>query len=59
MFQCDPALDAEYMRFSHYDFLRRMVSSMKAVQRLAKYVFEVLSFFDSFERYIPAGFNVP
>jgi hypothetical protein len=59
VFKRDPALEAEYMRLSHLDFLRRMVSSRKAIQRLAKYVFDVLSLFDSFERYIPAGFNVP
>jgi hypothetical protein len=56
--RCDPALETEYTRLSHYDFLCRMVSSRKVIQRLAKYVFDVLSLFDSFERYIPPGFNV-
>ncbi|KAJ7666979.1 hypothetical protein DFH06DRAFT_1295087 [Mycena polygramma] len=49
-FVCDPALEGEYARLAHYDFLRRMVSSRKAIQRFAKYVADVFLLFDSFER---------
>ncbi|KAJ7613347.1 hypothetical protein DFH06DRAFT_1014941 [Mycena polygramma] len=57
-FVCDPALEGEYARLAHYDFLRRMVSSRKAIQRFAKYVADVFLLFDSFERFIPSGFGV-
>ncbi|KAJ7640456.1 hypothetical protein DFH06DRAFT_1334808 [Mycena polygramma] len=57
-FACDPALEGEYLRLSHYDFLGRMVSSRKAIQRVARFVAEVFVLFDSFERFIPSGFGV-
>ncbi|KAJ7464598.1 hypothetical protein FB451DRAFT_959005, partial [Mycena latifolia] len=38
----DYALRAAYPSVSHYDFLRRLVSSRRSVTRFAKYVFEVL-----------------
>ncbi|KAJ7206242.1 hypothetical protein GGX14DRAFT_367259 [Mycena pura] len=58
IFECDPALKAQYAILSHYDFLCRMVSSRKGVTRLAKYACDVLALFDSFERFIPAGYEV-
>ncbi|KAF7360730.1 Reverse transcriptase domain-containing protein [Mycena venus] len=38
VFECDSALRDEYERLSHYEFLRRMISSRKGIQRVAKYV---------------------
>ncbi|KAJ7712205.1 hypothetical protein B0H16DRAFT_1479652 [Mycena metata] len=54
-FQCDPPLEAAYQLLPRYDFLHRALSSRRAVKRLAKFVHEVLTLFDAFERYIPAA----
>ncbi|KAJ7110988.1 hypothetical protein C8R44DRAFT_933907 [Mycena epipterygia] len=47
----DSALQAAHSSLSHYDFLRRMISSRKGVQRLAKFAFDVFTVFNAFERY--------
>ncbi|KAJ7024931.1 hypothetical protein C8F04DRAFT_968411, partial [Mycena alexandri] len=57
LFECDVTLEATYMILSCHDFLGHMVSSRKAVKRVAKFVCEVLNLYDSFERYIPTGFE--
>ncbi|KAJ7877339.1 hypothetical protein B0H13DRAFT_1631796, partial [Mycena leptocephala] len=54
----DPALQAAHSSLSHYNFLRRMVSSRKGVQRLARFVFDVFTVFNASERFIPAGYEV-
>ncbi|KAJ7258790.1 hypothetical protein B0H12DRAFT_1014742, partial [Mycena haematopus] len=58
MFHCDPPLQNAYGRLRTYDFLQTMVVSRRAIRRVAKYVCDVLVVFDTFERYIPDGYNV-
>ena len=55
----DRELEAAAGMLSSHDFLCRLVSSRKIVARLAKYVHEVLIFFDRFQRYIAPGFHTP
>jgi hypothetical protein len=54
---CDPTVRALHKRVSNYDFLLRLVSPRKAVQAFAKYVFDVLNFFQEFPRYFPVVFR--
>jgi hypothetical protein len=55
----DAELKVAFTQMSHYEFLGRLVSSRKVVQRFAKYVCEVFSLFDSYQRYIPDGYGIP
>ncbi|KAJ7453207.1 hypothetical protein FB451DRAFT_955944, partial [Mycena latifolia] len=50
---CDPSVRALHMQMSNYDFLLKLVSSRKAVEAFAKYVFDVLDLFQGFPRYFP------
>ena len=56
-FKHDRSLEGAYMMRAPDDFLRCLVASRKAVRQVAKYVFDVLTLFDSFERYIPADLS--
>ncbi|KAJ6563636.1 hypothetical protein DFH09DRAFT_1035242 [Mycena vulgaris] len=58
-FECDSALEAAFEQLPSHAFLCRLVSSRAAVTRLAKYVHDVLIFFDRFQRYIPPGYHTP
>ncbi|KAJ7115085.1 hypothetical protein C8R43DRAFT_902791, partial [Mycena crocata] len=58
-FAYDPELEVAYSMLSHYQFLRHLVSSRRVVIRLAKFVCDVLTLFDKFQRYIPVGYGIP
>ena len=58
IFYCDPPLQNAYARLTTPEFLQTMVGSRRAIRRVAKYVCDVLAIFDSFERYIPDGYNI-
>ncbi|KAJ7230972.1 hypothetical protein B0H12DRAFT_219425 [Mycena haematopus] len=58
MFSGDPPLRNAYRRLRAYEFLQAMVASRRAIRRVAKFVCDVLLVFDTFERYIPDGYNV-
>ncbi|KAJ7658090.1 hypothetical protein B0H17DRAFT_955354 [Mycena rosella] len=58
-FDCDPVLEAVYALLSHYDFLRRLISSRKAVSRFAKYTYDVLNIYDRYQPLIPEGLGIP
>ncbi|KAJ6482322.1 hypothetical protein C8R47DRAFT_1283329 [Mycena vitilis] len=54
----DDELEQSFSDLTRYEFLRRM-SSRKAIERIARFIFEVLTLFDRFQRYIPDGYGVP
>ncbi|KAJ6481804.1 hypothetical protein C8R45DRAFT_831137 [Mycena sanguinolenta] len=58
IFHCDPPMRNAYGQLRSYEFLQIMVASRRAIRRVAKYVCDVLVMFDTFERYIPDGYNV-
>ncbi|KAJ7689815.1 hypothetical protein B0H17DRAFT_1134752 [Mycena rosella] len=58
-FECDPVLEAVFALLTHYDFLRQLVSSRKAIARFAKFVCQVLNLYDRYQRYIPDGYSNP
>ncbi|KAJ7451917.1 hypothetical protein FB451DRAFT_1051101, partial [Mycena latifolia] len=55
---CDPQLRAARSQLSRYEFLLKLVSSRKAVQAFAKYVFDILTLFQEFPRYFPVVFRL-
>ncbi|KAJ7112784.1 hypothetical protein C8R43DRAFT_1091472 [Mycena crocata] len=57
--ELDIKLEDAFKRMYNYNFLRRIVSSRRAVARVAKYVCDVLALFDRYQRHIPAGYNIP
>ncbi|KAJ7619987.1 hypothetical protein DFH06DRAFT_1144193 [Mycena polygramma] len=46
----DDELEQSFDDMTRYEFLRRMVSSRKAIERIARFVFEALALFDRFQR---------
>ncbi|KAJ7434852.1 hypothetical protein FB451DRAFT_951899, partial [Mycena latifolia] len=50
---CDPHLHTARSRVTSYEFLLKLVSSRKAVQAFAKYVFDILTLFQELPRYFP------
>ncbi|KAJ7165537.1 hypothetical protein C8R43DRAFT_878210 [Mycena crocata] len=57
VFERDSKLEEAFKTLGDHDFLQRLVSSRRAITRVAKYVCDVLTLFDNFQRYIPAGYN--
>ncbi|KAJ7680747.1 hypothetical protein DFH06DRAFT_972824, partial [Mycena polygramma] len=55
----DEELEPAFAEMARYDFLRRLVSSRKAVEWLARYVCDVFTLFDRFQRYVPDGYGIP
>ncbi|KAJ7220580.1 hypothetical protein GGX14DRAFT_354227, partial [Mycena pura] len=58
VYKHDVSLERAHMTLSHDEFISRLVASRKAVQQVAKYVYDVLAMFDSFKWYVPAGYGV-
>jgi len=56
----DPVLHALYGKISNYNyiFLFKLVSSRKAVQQFAKYIYLTLRSFDETPRYFPVAFRI-
>jgi hypothetical protein len=54
----DPALVDLYGVIPNYEFLLKLVSSRKAVQQFAKYVYLSLGIFDETPRYFPVAFRI-
>ncbi|KAJ7291880.1 hypothetical protein C8J57DRAFT_1044400 [Mycena rebaudengoi] len=51
----DSDISAQHATITNYAFLLKFVSSRKGVKLFAKYVYEVLAFFDEPPRYFPQG----
>ncbi|KAJ7140770.1 hypothetical protein C8R44DRAFT_726490 [Mycena epipterygia] len=56
---CDPMMHASHMEMSNYDFMLKLISSRKAIQVFAKYIYLVLCLFQETPRYFPVAFRIP